>query len=295
MENGIATRAAQGTFRRAGECRRSRETEWFSKMSKLTATLSRTEGKRAPNQSSQREMAISIIVPVLNEASLIQKSLRHLRRRAPEAEIIVADGTSADGTVDLAASLCDRLVQTKANRAAQMNAGARTAGGDVLWFLHADAEVPPGALAEIAQALQDRQVVGGFFRIRIPRRNPVYRLTDSFSHYAGLLLRMRCGDHGFFCRRDVFERVSGFPEISLMEDVDFFRKLRGAGRVVIVPKRIVVSSRRYEEIGTLRLTLAYGLIATLYFFRAPLWLLERIYRRYCCREVPCSPMCSASY
>jgi GT2 family glycosyltransferase len=176
-----------------------------------------------------------------------------------------------------------------------MNAGARAARGDVLWFLHADAEVPPGALAEIEQALHDQHVVGGFFRIRIPRRNPVYRLTDSFGHYAGLMMRMRCGDHGIFCRRDVFERVGGFPEVALMEDVDLFRKLLRAGRVVIVPQRIVVSSRRYEEIGPVRLTLAYGLIATLYFFRAPIWLLERIYRRCCCREVACSPMRSASY
>ena len=180
--------------------------------------------------------------------------------------------------------MCDQIIKIRPNRAVQMNAGAAVARGDVLWFLHVDAEIPVGALAEIERALQDRQVAGGFFRIRLPRKQPVYRLTDSFAHYAGLALRMRCGDHGIFCRRDVFEEVGGFPEIALMEDVEFFRKLRRHGRVAVLQKRIIVSPRRYEEIGPLRLTLAYGLIATLYFFRAPTRLLQSIYKQMCCRS-----------
>jgi rSAM/selenodomain-associated transferase 2 len=247
------------------------------------------------HQQLRKQMEISIIVPVLNEEALINKFLSHLRERAPDAEVIIADGTSNDGTVDAAKDHCDCVVQTRPNRGRQMNAGAKIARGGVFWFLHVDAEVPPGAITEIEQALQDRHVAGGFFRIRIPRRNPVYRLTDSFGHYAGLLLRMRCGDHGFFCRREIFAQIDGFPELDLMEDVEFFRKLRRAGRVVVIPKRIVVSARRYEQIGPLRLTLAYGLIATLYFFGAPLRLLDRIYRRHCCREPACPPARSASY
>jgi rSAM/selenodomain-associated transferase 2 len=224
---------------------------------------------------------VSIIVPVLNEASLIRDALMRLRERAPEAEVIVVDGGSSDGTAEQAAGLCHRLVKTAANRAVQMNAGAAVARGEVLWFLHVDAEIPAGSLAAIEKALQDRQLVGGFFRIRLPRKNPVYRLTDAFGHYAGLLLRMRCGDHGFFCRREIFEKIGGFPEIDLMEDVEFFRKLRRAGRVVVIPKRVVVSPRRYEKVGPLRLTLAFGLIAILYFFHTPMRLLESIYRRSC--------------
>lgn len=231
------------------------------------------------------------MVPVFNEASLVRDALTRLRQRAPEAEIIVVDGNSSDGTAEQSAGFCDRLVTTAASRAVQMNAGAAVAHGEVLWFVHVDAEIPAGSLAAIEKALfaraspsdgrQDRQVVGGFFRIRLPRNNPVYRLTDCFAHYAGILLRMRCGDHGFFCRREIFEKIGGFPEIDLMEDVEFFRKLRRAGRVTIVPKRLIVSSRRYEAVGPLRLTLAFGLIAILYFFHTPMRLLESIYRRSC--------------
>jgi rSAM/selenodomain-associated transferase 2 len=238
---------------------------------------------------------ISIVVPVFNEALLIRDFLAHLRERAAKAEIIVVDGSSSDGTADLATGFCDQFVTTAPNRAVQMNAGAAVARGDVLWFLHVDAKIPSGSAHEIEQALQDRQVVGGFFRIRLPRKNPVYRLTDSFGHYAGLALRMRCGDHGMFCRRDVFEKLGGFPEVALMEDVEFFRKLRRRGRIAVLKKRIIVSPRRYEQIGPLRLTLAYGFIATLYFLGVPMRLLQSIYKRTCCRSGQKSePACSTS-
>ncbi len=226
-------------------------------------------------------MQVSVIVPVFNEAPLIRRFLAHLRERSPGAEIIVADGGSTDGTPDLAAGLCNQVVVGKRNRAAQMNLGARTAHGEVLWFVHADAELPLECLDEIARIMHDSNVVGGYFRIRLPR-GLVYRLTDSFAHYAGILLRMRCGDHGIFCRRTAFVEVGGFPEVPLMEDVEFFRRLRRAGRVVCSEKRIVVSPRRYEEVGRARLTFAYGFIAALYVCGLPLSILDRIYQRTCC-------------
>ena len=188
-------------------------------------------------------MQFSVIIPVFNEASLIRSFLQHLRERAPGAEIIVADGGSCDGTVDLATGFCDQLVRSEPNRAMQMNAGARAASGDVLWFVHVDAEVPQGCLNAIECIMDDPKVVGGFFRIRLPR-NFVYRLTDSFAHYAGLLLRMRCGDHGIFCRRAAFIDIGGFPAVPIMEDVEFFRRLDGNGRVKYVDRRIAVSPRR---------------------------------------------------
>ena len=226
---------------------------------------------------------ISIIVPVLNEAPGIATFLANLRKRAPDAEIIVADAGSRDGTADIAAKLCDQVVTVPANRGRQMNAGAGAAHHPILWFLHADAEIPPGAPAEIENALRDREIVGGFFRIRIPRESFVYRLTDGFAHYAGLLLRIRCGDHGFFCRREVFEQINGFPEVEVMEDADFYRRLRRAGKTIVIRQPIIVSARRYELVGPVRLTFAFGLIALLYFFRVPRSVSAGIYRRACCR------------
>src|SRR4029077_18856458 len=112
---------------------------------------------------------VSIIVPVFNEAVLIRPFLRHLSEQALGAEIIVADGGSSDGTGDLACGLCDQFVVSKRNRAIQMNAGSRAAHGDILWFVHVDAEVPRGCLHEIEQIMNHPKVTGGFFRIRLPR------------------------------------------------------------------------------------------------------------------------------
>ncbi len=226
-------------------------------------------------------MQFSIIVPVFNEAPLVRPFLEHLRERAPGAEIIVADGGSTDGTAGLAVGFCDQLVKGQRSRAEQMNAGAHAAHGEILWFVHADVEVPWQCLDEIARIMHDSNVVGGYFRIRLPG-GLVYRLTDSFAHYAGMLLRIRCGDHGIFCRRTAFVDVGGFPMVPLMEDVEFFRRLHRCGRVTHSDKRIVVSPRRYEAIGRARLTFAYGFIATLYIFGASPSMLASIYKRMCC-------------
>src|SRR5206468_3458258 len=161
-----------------------------------------------------------------------------------------------------------------------MNVGARVASGDIFWFLHADAGVPSECLDEIDRIMRDPTVSGGYFRIRLPPP-VVYRLTDGFAHYAGLLLRMRCGDHGIFCRRTAFIHAGGFPDVPLMEDVKFFRRLSRSGRVVPSKKRIAASPRRYEAVGPARLTLAYGLIATLYLFGVSPSALSRIYERAC--------------
>ena len=226
-------------------------------------------------------MQFSIIVPALNEALLIRPFLQHLRERAPGAEIIVADGGSCDGTVDLAKGFCDQLVRNESNRAIQMNTGACAARGDILWFVHVDAELPLRCLDEIGRIMDDPNVVGGYFRIRLPG-GLVYRFTDSFAHYAGILLRMRCGDHGIFCRRTAFLDIGGFPKVPLMEDVEFFRRLHRRGRVTYSDKRILISPRRYEAIGRTRLTLAYGFIAMLYIFGVPASILASIYKRICC-------------
>ncbi|MFN2476018.1 MAG: TIGR04283 family arsenosugar biosynthesis glycosyltransferase [Chthoniobacterales bacterium] len=241
-------------------------------------------GVAAPEGAVATEDAtsgISIIVPVFNESAGIQVFLKTLRSRAPGAEIIVVDGGSSDATRPLVELLCDHLVTSSRGRALQMNAGARAANGEVLWFLHADVEPPVGCLEAIENALENADAVGGYFRIRLPRRRLVYRLSDEFAHYAGKLMRVRCGDHGFFCRRAVFEQIGGFGEGPLMEDVELFRAMMRCGEVAVIEKRLVVSPRRYQALGPMRLTLAFGLIASLYALHTPWPVLAALYRRLC--------------
>ena len=226
---------------------------------------------------------VSIIVPVFDEAPNIEQFLRNLRGRAAGAEIIVVDGGSRDRTFELARDHCDQCLRSARGRALQMNTGAAAASGDIFWFLHADSEVPVDCIQQISDVLSNPEIVGGFFRIRIPSKRFVYRLTDSFAHYAGLFLQMRFGDHGFFCRRVVFQEIGGFPELPLMEDGEFFRKLRRRGGIAIISSCLISSPRRYEEIGPWRLTLTYGVIALLYFMRVPIPMLARTYRKTCAR------------
>ena len=224
---------------------------------------------------------ISIIVPVWREQDIIADFLGHLRACAPEAELIVVDGGSDDATGAHARGHCDQFIVSTRGRAQQMNAGAGVATGEVLWFLHADCRLTEDCIDAMQNALRDSRVIGGYFRIRLPPQRLVYRLTDSFAHYGGLLLRIRCGDHGFFCRREEFRQIGGFPEVPLMEDVEFYRAMRRRGRVVAVPARLTLSARRYEKIGPTKLTLAYGLIASLYAVGVPRSILQSLYRRTC--------------
>lgn len=225
--------------------------------------------------------SISIIAPVLNEAALLPRFLRLLREHAAGAELIVVDGGSTDGSQAIALALCDQLIASPPGRARQLNAGAIAAHGEVLWFLHVDSEVPESCLREIRDALARADVAGGYFRIRLPEDHAIYRLTDTFAHYAGELLRIRCGDHGFFCRRSLFFQSGGFPDVPLMEDVQFFRKLHRFGRVCTVRRRLKTSARRYEQFGRARVTLIYGLLATLFAFGIPLRILAAIYAATC--------------
>src|SRR5262249_55546539 len=164
------------------------------------------------------------------------------------------------------------------------NAGANVANGDVLWFVHVDCEVPHGCLDQIAHTLQDRQVVGGCFRIRFPRRNLIYRVGDVGGNLAVELFGRCYGDHGIFCRREDFFASGGFPDVSLLEDAELYRQLRRRGRTHQLSSKIITSVRRYEEIGPYRLTASYLLLSTLYLLRVPIPTLSRVYNRLCLRQ-----------
>jgi rSAM/selenodomain-associated transferase 2 len=218
---------------------------------------------------------------VLNEGEKLAPFLHHLRERAPSAELILVDADDSEGLSESIVALCDRVLSSRRGRAAQMNAGANVARGDVLWFVHADCEVPRGCLDEIMQTLQDRQVIGGCFRIRFPRRQLIYRVSDLAGNLAVELFGRCYGDHGIFCRREDFFAVGAYPELPLLEDAEFYRRLRRRGRTCQLPSKITSSPRRYEEIGPYRLTASYVFLSVLYVLRVPILTINRLYLRLC--------------
>jgi rSAM/selenodomain-associated transferase 2 len=246
-------------------------------------TLSSERAQRQPDADvlSEKGIKVSIIVPVLNETYRIQQFLKGVRQRAPSAEVIVVEAEDSESISKSLAGLCDRVLMSKRGRAAQMNTGANAARGDVLWFVHADCEVPHHCLTQIAYALDDSRTVGGCFRIRFPRAEMIYRVSDICGNLAVDLFGKCYGDHGIFCRRDDFFAVSGYPDVPLFEDAEFYRRLRWRGRTRQLADEIVTSSRRYERLGPYRLTMIYLILSVLYFARAPIPLLARIYDRFC--------------
>jgi rSAM/selenodomain-associated transferase 2 len=223
---------------------------------------------------------LSIIVPVLNEAELIGGFLRKLRSLGPDLEIIVVDGGSYDGTRSLAEPLADRVITARRGRASQMNAGAEIARGDVLWFLHADLDIPSGSPAEIESALTNPQIVGGCFRLRFPRREVIYRVSDSLGNVGVNLFGFALGDHGIFCRRATFRHVHGYPDVPILEDAEIYRRLRREGRMVQLRQEIVSNPRAFEAHGRYRTTAVYFSILALYVLGVPIGVLNRIYRRF---------------
>src|SRR5262245_33316496 len=126
--------------------------------------------------------SLSVVVPVLNEAAIIADFLRHLRQIASDAEIIVVDGGSQDATAAIAQGFVDIVLCAPAGRAQQMNAGAKVAHGEVIWFLHADLRLPAKAREMIDATLRDGECVGGCFRLRFPKRELIYRVSDSLGN-----------------------------------------------------------------------------------------------------------------
>lgn len=224
---------------------------------------------------------------MLNEGQRIRPFLEQLRARAPSAELIVVNAAGCQNVSEFAVELCERVMTSRRGRAAQMNAGAAVAAGDLLWFVHADCEVPKNCLSEIARVLADARSVGGCFRIRFPRRELIYRVSDAGGNLAVELFGRCYGDHGIFCRREDFVAVGGYPDLPLLEDAEFYRLLRQRDRTRQLASKIIASPRQYEEIGPYRLTAAYLLLSTLYILRVPIPFLAHMYNRLCrCANEP---------
>jgi rSAM/selenodomain-associated transferase 2 len=200
-------------------------------------------------------MRVSVIIPTLNEATTIARTLRQLKTQDCD-EIIVADAMSADGTATLARREGVAVVDSSRGRSVQQNRGAAASSGDLLVFLHADCRLEDGAIAALRRYLaRHPKVPGGCFRMRIEDSHPLYRVIDTAAHLRAGLLGLPYGDQGIFIRRSVFESLGGFPETPLMEDVMISLKLRHKGRLTVLPARIFVSPRRWHQCGIIRQTL----------------------------------------
>ena len=214
---------------------------------------------------------------MLNEAAAIASTVDALRRGAPDAELIVVDGGSTDASVAIARPLCDTLIDASRGRAHQMNAGARASHGDVLVFVHADTIVPPTFAADIALALSVPAVVGGRFDVELDASALPYRIIGAMINIRSRISRTGTGDQAIFVRRDVFDRLGGFPELELCEDLEFSRRLKRAGRIACLRTRVTTSARRWNRDGVARTVVRMWLIRAMYLLGVPPARLKRMY------------------
>ena len=196
---------------------------------------------------------LSIIVPTLNEAAGIVAQLMSLQPlRGRGVQVIVVDGGSSDGTAGLASPLVDAVASAARGRAVQMNAGAGLARGEVLLFLHADTRLPESADLLVGDALADEQRTWGRFDVAIEGVHPLLRVVAWSMNQRSRLTGIATGDQAMFVRRSAFERVGGFPDLPLMEDIALSRRLKRLGRPLCLRARVMTSARRWVRLGVLR-------------------------------------------
>ena len=198
------------------------------------------------------EMNLRIVIPVLNEGDALATRLHALQPlRERGAELVVVDGGSTDGTWAIARTLADQVLLAPQGRASQMNAGARQCTASVLLFLHADTQLPDRADQLIAQALQGGRVWGRF-DVRISGTHPLLPLVAQMMSWRSRLTGIATGDQAIFVRRDWFERLEGYADTALMEDIALCSQLRKITPPARVRRPVVTSGRRWEKHGLWR-------------------------------------------
>ena len=196
-------------------------------------------------------MNISVVLPVLNEEQSIRGTLQSLIRLTPY-EIIVVDGGSRDRTLEICKEFAVDVMHAERGRARQMNVGARRASGEVLLFLHADTRLPQSALNDIAAALSDSRYLAGRFDVELAGAHWMLKVIGALINYRSRATKVATGDQALFVRREVFDRMGGFPDIPLMEDIAFCRALKRIGGVACLRSRVITSARRWERDGVWR-------------------------------------------
>jgi rSAM/selenodomain-associated transferase 2 len=221
---------------------------------------------------------ISIIIPVLNEAAIIKPTLSQLQKQSG-VEIIVVDGGSQDNTVNLAQQTGVKVITVVGkNRAAQMNAGADLATGEVLLFLHIDTQLPSDFFDLATKILEQPGVIASAFELAIAGENLALRWIEILVKLRSHLLSLPYGDQAIFLKKQTFAQLGGFADLPIMEDFELIQRLKRQGKIAIAPAQVTTSDRRWQKLGVWQTTLINQLMIAGYYLGICPTKLSNFYR-----------------
>ena len=221
---------------------------------------------------------ISIIIPAINEANNIAKTIESIGP-GDKKEIIVVDGGSIDDTVSIAISLGARVITGKPPRSRQMNQGADQATGEVLVFLHADTRLPEKFENVIFNSFKQPKMVAGAFELRMDSPTPGLRLIERLANWRSRYLKMPYGDQAIFLSSKLFHELGGFLDIPIMEDFELIRRLQKKGTIILLPIPVFTSARRWQNFGIVKTTLINQLVIAAYVMGIAPEVIARWYNR----------------
>ncbi|MCH8033673.1 MAG: TIGR04283 family arsenosugar biosynthesis glycosyltransferase [Bacteroidetes bacterium] len=217
----------------------------------------------------------SVIIPTLNEEKYLPHVLEQLKNVDEDLEIIIADGGSKDNTVKIAEKFNVEVCKSEKGKGIQLNNGAGCATGDVLIFLHADTFLPVNAFSLINEYLLVRKVDIATFKMKFDKESFLMDIYSWFTKFDSIFTSF--GDQVIVIRRDFFNKLNGFPNLALFEDVELCRKARSKTKIYKLPAFVTTSARRFETGGTLKTQLLNGL----YFFQYLIGIdPDNIYKKY---------------
>ena len=219
-------------------------------------------------------MKISVIIPTLNEDSHIGKTLQSVIKQEGDYEVCVVDGGSTDNTVAIAKRYAC-VINSKRGRAIQMNAGANVCKGDILLFLHADTLLPDNGFREVRKRMRDETVAGGSFYITFDADNFILKAVSFITRFNFRLFHF--GDQSIFVRRDVFQALNGYKEMPIMEDYNFYKRLREQGKVILIRMPVISSARRFIKKGVIRQLLINKFVVLAYWAGVDIQTIKRFY------------------
>jgi rSAM/selenodomain-associated transferase 2 len=224
-------------------------------------------------------MRLSIIVPVLNEAQALPRLLAHLKALARDGcEVLIVDGGSEDGSPAIAEDAGFTVLRSARGRARQMNTGAAQATGEALLFLHADTQLPTGAMTLVTQALASHAYCWGRFDVRLTGSHPMLRVVAHMMNLRSRLSGIATGDQAMFVSRATFDAVGGFADQPLMEDIELSSRLRQISRPACLKHCATTSGRRWETRGVWSTILLMWRLRWAYWRGVPASQLARAYR-----------------